>query len=183
MNDNLLMNIRKIGINQLYELQEIGVRSYLPHYSHLWKTGGVEWYMQRCFADETLRNELQDGNIEYYIASSQNEDVGILKLILQNPVPYSNIENALYLEKIYFIKEWTGKGAGRELINFTFRRAQDLGCECVWLMAMDTSDKPIAAYERAGFAIHSRTRLDFELMKESYRGMVIMKHCFNKNHE
>jgi hypothetical protein len=50
-------------------------------------------------------------------------------------------------------------------------------------MAMDTSDKPIAAYERAGFAIHSRTRLDFELMKESYRGMVIMKHCFNKNHE
>jgi hypothetical protein len=52
----------------MYELQEIGVRSYLPHYSHLWKTGGVEWYMQRCFADETLRNELQDGNIEYYIA-------------------------------------------------------------------------------------------------------------------
>lgn len=175
------MEIRKIGLKGIDELQSIGERSYTPHYAHLWKPGGVAWYMQRCFAAAVLEKELADENVEYYIVSENRENIGILKLILKKPIPDSKIENALYLEKIYFIKEWTGKGIGRKLIEFAFNRARDLNRDCVWLMAMDTSDKPIAAYERAGFEIHSRARFDFEIMKEEFRGMVVMKHCFNKN--
>ena len=104
-----------------------------------------------------------------------------MKLVLQKSLVDSEIVNALYLEKIYFIKEWTGKGAGSKLIHFALDRARELNRECVWLMAMDTADRPIAAYERAGFAVHSRTRLDFGLMKEEFRGMVVMKHCFETN--
>lgn len=171
------MEIRKIGLSEISRLQKIGELSYTPHYSHLWKPGGVEWYMDRCFSEGVLQKELADENIEYYIISAENEDIGILKLVLQKPLPDSEGENALYLEKIYFIKEWTGKGVGREIINFALERARALKKDCVWLMAMDTSDKPIAAYERAGFVMHSRTRLDFEIMKEEFRGMVVMKNC------
>jgi GNAT superfamily N-acetyltransferase len=174
------MEIKKAGLTDLAEVQDIGIRSYLPHYRHLWKEGGTDWYLHRCFGDETLQAELVDKNIEYYIISSENRSIGILKLVLQKSLPDSNIENALYLEKIYFVKEWTGKGIGRQLMEFTFDRAKELNCECVWLMAMDTSDKPIAAYQRAGFTEHSRTRLDFEQMKEEFRGMVVMKNCFDK---
>lgn len=172
------LQIKKIGLAETDELREIGVDSYLPHYLHLWKDGGVEWYMRRCFSDEILQKELSDPNIEYYIAAAENKNIGILKLVLQKPIPDSEIENALFLEKIYFIKEWTGKGVGRKLIDFAFERAKQLNRSCVWLMAMDTSEKPIAAYQRAGFSIHSYTRLDFELMKEEFRGMVVMKKCF-----
>ena len=163
------------------ELQDIGIRSYLPHYTHLWKAGGVDWYMRRCFADEVLQSELSDPNIEYYIAQAEVENIGILKLVLHKPLPNSAIENALYLEKNYFVKEWTGKGAGRKLMEFAFKRAKELKRDCIWLMAMDTSEKPIAAYEKAEFVVHSRTRLGFELMKEEYRGMVVMKNCFKAN--
>ena len=165
----------------LSELREIGIRSYLPHYKHLWKEGGIDWYLHRCFGEEVLRKEFSDPNIEYYIISDEKQAIGILKLVLQKPLPDSDIENALYLEKIYFIKEWTGRGAGRKLIQFTFNRARELDRQCVWLMAMDTADKPILAYQKAGFTIHSRTRLDFEQMKEEFRGMIVMKHCFKTN--
>jgi GNAT superfamily N-acetyltransferase len=175
------MIIKKGTPANLKELQDIGIRSYLPHYTHLWKEGGIDWYMRRCFADKVLQLELSDPNIEYYIAQAENQNIGILKLVLHKPLPDSDVENALYLEKIYFIKAWTGKGVGRELMEFVFNRAKELNRDCVWLMAMDTSEKPIAAYERAGFAIHSRTRLDFEIMKEEYRGMVVMKNCFKAN--
>ena len=175
------MIIKKPSPADLKELQDIGIRSYLPHYTHLWKAGGVDWYMRRCFADEVLQFELSDPNIEYYIAQAEGENIGILKLVLHKPLPDSAIENALYLEKIYFVKEWTGKGVGRELMEFVFNRAKELKRDCVWLMAMDTSEKPIASYERAEFVIHSRTRLDFEIMKEEFRGMVVMKNCFGKD--
>ena len=168
-------------MEDLLELQKIGIESYIPHYSYLWKIGGLDWYLERCFGDEYLKNEIADKNVEYYIVSSEGKNIGVLKLVLHKPLPDSDIENALYLEKIYFIPEWTGKGVGRELINFTFDRARELKRDCVWLVAMDTSDKPVAAYERAGFRIHSKGRIDFELMKEEFRGTLVMKRCFDKN--
>jgi GNAT superfamily N-acetyltransferase len=169
---------RKAESSDLRELRDIGVDSYLPHYAHLWKENDAEWYLNRCFGDEFLERELADANVEYYIISAEEKNIGILKLVLRKSLPDSDIENALYLEKIYFIKEWTGKGVGRELMSFTFERARRLNRDCVWLVAMDTANKPVAAYERAGFIIHSHTRLDFELMKDEFRGIFVMKKCF-----
>lgn len=176
-----MLKIKSAEAANIAELRDIGIRSYLPHYSHLWKPGGVEWYLNRCFSDEALQNDFSNPNIEYYIIADERQNVGILKLVLQKPLLDSEIANALYLEKIYLIKEWTGKGAGNKLIQFTFKRAKELNRECVWLMAMDTADKPVAAYQKAGFVIHSRTKLDFEMMKEEFRGMIVMKHCFETN--
>ena len=177
------IEIRKVGLSNIQELRKIGIESYLPHYVHLWKPNGIEWYMNRCFGDEFLQNDLLNTNVEYYIAGNNGENIGMMKLVLKKPLPDSKVENALYLEKIYFVKEWTGKGVGRKLIEFALQRAAEFERDCVWLMAMDTSAKPIEAYEKAGFTINSYTRLgeDFELMKEEFRGMVIMKNCFGTN--
>ena len=172
------MNIKKAGVADLSEVREIGWRSYFPHYTHLWKEGGAENYLEHCFGEKALRKDLADPNVEYYIISAEDESIGFLKLILQKPLPDSEIENALYLEKIYFVKEWTGKGVGQKLMQLAFVRAQELKRECVWLEAMDTSDKPIAAYQRAGFVFHSRTRHFSDLIKEEFSVMVVMKKCF-----
>lgn len=173
-----MLNIRKAESADLPELREIGIASYLPHYTHLWRENDAGWYINRCFGNDALEKEIIDTNVEYYIISADGKNIGILKLVLRKSLPDSDIENALYLEKIYFIKEWTGKGVGRKLMNFTFERAKELKRECVWLIAMDTADKPVAAYERAGFTIHSRSRIDFELMKNEYRGTFVMKKRF-----
>ena len=176
------MNIRKVGLKNLPELRNIGIKSYMPHYTHMWKANGIEWYMNRCFSESFLQNELSDLNVEYYIVENNGENIGMMKLVLQKPMPDSEIENALYLEKIYFIKEWTGKGVGKQFIDFALQRAVDLKRDYVWLTAMDTAAKPIKAYEKAGFTIHSYMNLgdEFELMKEEYRGMVVMKICVEK---
>jgi len=175
------MKVRKVGLSDLQELRDIGIKSYVPHYARMWKPDGLEWYLNRCFGDKFLQNELIDPNVEYYIISSAEQNIGVMKLVLHKPLPNSDIENALYLEKIYFIKEWTGKGIGRELVNFAFERAKETNCDCVWLVAMDTADKPVQAYERAGFTIHSHRFLDFELMKDEFKGTFVMKKCFETN--
>lgn len=177
------MRIRKVGSPDWRELRDIGIESYLPHYSHLWKTGGVDWYMNRCFGKSYLKREIADANVEYYIIENDGEKIGMMKILLQKGVPNSDVENALYLEKIYFVEKWTGKGVGRKTIDFVLRRAARLKRDCVWLEAMDTAAKPIEAYEKAGFAQHSRFRLsdEFELMKEEFRGMIVLVNCAVKN--
>ena len=54
------MIIKKVGIEDINELQKIGFDSYAPHYSHLWKPNGIEWYMNRCFGEEFLRKEIDN---------------------------------------------------------------------------------------------------------------------------
>ena len=171
------MIIRKVGLTDWRELREIGIESYFPHYSQMWKPDGLDWYQNRCFGEEFLENELKNENVEYYIISSEARNIGVLKLVLQKTLPDSEVDNALYLEKIYFIKEWTGKGVGRKVMDFVFERARKLKRDCVWLVAMDTAEKPIAAYKRSGFTIHSHQFLDFELMKDEFKGTFVMRNC------
>lgn len=177
------MEIIKVELPKLKELQDIGVKSYVSHYAHLWNAGGVEWYLNRCFGEVFLEKEIADPNVEYYIIENENARIGIMKLVLRKAVPNSAIENALYLEKIYFVKEWTGKGIGAQTIEFAVRRAAELNRECIWLEAMDTAAKPIAAYEKAGFVQHSRAKLsdEFALMIKEFRGMIVMTNCAINN--
>lgn len=172
------MNLRKVGLSDLQELREIGIESYVPHYAHIWKSNGLEWYLEKCFGIEFLQNEIADENVEYYVISAEEKNIGVLKLVFNKSLPDSDIENALYLEKIYFVKEWTGKGVGREVMNFAFERAKETNCDCIWLVAMDTADKVIKAYERVGFTIHIHRFLDFPLLKDEYKGTFVMKKCF-----
>src|SRR5215207_5576140 len=99
-----MLKIKRAEAKNADELREIGNLSYRPHYSHMWKSGGVDWYLNRCFGDEALKADFSDPNIEYYIIADESRNIGILKIVLQKRLVDSNIVNALYLEKIYFIR-------------------------------------------------------------------------------
>ena len=160
---------RQLFLADLLLTQKVGRETYEPYYPHIWKPGGLDWYMERCFGAQTLNAEFVDPNLEYWLASDENgHTVGILKLILKKSIPDHPVDNALYLEKIYLMPAFFGKGAGQHLIEFAKQRAIELGREAIWLMVMKCG--PVAAYERAGFQTIGETYWDFELLKEEERG-------------
>jgi len=168
-------HIRKLTLDDLSLLQFVGRATYEPYYPHVWKPGGVEWFMEKGFGTEVLKNELADPNIEFLLATdSGGQVVGLLKLILLKPLPDSPISNALYLEKIYLMPAYFGKGAGRELMNWTVEKARELSREAVWLLVMKTG--PVRAYERAGFENIGPTRFENDfLLEEEKDGWVMVK--------
>ncbi|MBC7774448.1 MAG: GNAT family N-acetyltransferase [Phycisphaerae bacterium] len=124
--------------------------------------------MVLCFGIETLTAELQDSNIEYWlVADASGQIVGFLKLVLQKSLPEHSIQNALYLEKIYLMPNFFGKGAGQHLIEFAKQRAIHLGREAIWLMVMKGG--PVGAYERAGFKTVGEVHWDYALLREEAR--------------
>lgn len=160
---------RQLFLADLLLTQQVGRETYEPYYPHIWKPGGLDWYMERCFGVETLATELVDPNLEYWLALDGNgQIVGFLKLVLKKPIPDHPLENALYLEKIYLMPTFFGKGAGQHLIEFAKQRAIKLCREAIWLMVMKCG--PVAAYERAGFQTIGETYWDFELLKKEERG-------------
>ena len=160
---------RQLFLGDLLLTQKVGRETYEPYYPHIWKPGGLDWYMERCFATQTLTTELVDPNLEYWLAmDEEGQTVGFLKLVLKKPIPDHPVDNALYLEKIYLMPAFFGKGAGQHLIDFAKQRAINLGRQAIWLMVMKNG--PVWAYERAGFQIIGESYWDFELLEEQERG-------------
>lgn len=161
-------HFQKAGLEDIPLLQQVGRETYVPYYPHIWLPGGLEWYVHRCFNSESLNTELSDPNYEYLIPRNEHGQVaGILKLVLDKPTPDGKFSNALYLEKIYLMPDFYGKGVGQQLMEFVFEKAASLGREAVWLICMEHG--PVWAYERAGFQTIGEVHWDFELLRDEQR--------------
>jgi GNAT superfamily N-acetyltransferase len=167
--------VQKLSVSDIPLLQFVGRASYEPYYPHVWYEGGLEFYMDHCFNTDRLTAEMSDPNLEYLIVRDDRDElVGFMKIFLVKPVPGLEIENALYLEKIYLMPNFFGRGVGQQLIRWVVEKAIAARQEVVWLNVMQTG--PVEAYLKAGFDIISSTRFEFELLRvEERNGWVMMK--------
>ena len=168
-------HIRKLTIDDLPLMQYIGRATYEPYYPHVWKPGGLDWYMEKCFGTKALMADFAEPDKEYLLASDpEGQMIGFLKVISHKQAPGTAIINAFYLEKIYLMPAFFGKGVGRQLIEWVADKARGLGREAVWLEVMKTG--PVKAYERAGFEPIGPTRFEHDLLREEERdGWVMLR--------
>ena len=160
-------------IQDLHTLQDIAINSYGDHYLYLWYDGGM-WYIDKCFSDAALKKELSDPNSAFFLVYEEDELVGFVKLNINQALDNYTEQEALELERIYLLKRVSGRGIGKALVDFTKQYAREKAKKVIWLKAMDSS-KSVDFYEQNGFVKCGTYTLDFEAMKEEYRGMYVMK--------
>ena len=166
-----IIMIQPIAEHDIPLLSSISVAAYLDHFKYLWFDEG-KWYVEKCFSEEALRKEFALQGNQFFLILFNQEPVGFLKI----RKPAGDVcENCLELERIYLRKKLTGMGIGRYCLNWFEGRAKELGFSKLLLKAMDSSEDSIAFYKKSGFQTCGDTRLDFQMMKEEWRGMVIME--------
>ena len=153
-------------------LVNIALRSYLDHYTYLWTDAGKE-YIQANFSYNTMREELANSNSIFYFIYLQDTIVGYLKINIDRAIGHYSSEEALELERIYILKEATGKGSGTRVIDFVIDLAREKLKTMVWLKAMESS-AAVAFYEKHKFIITDAYNLTFPTMKEEYRKILVM---------
>ena len=168
-------------------LADIARRAYLDAYANLWTDAG-KWYVKTMYNEAQLLSEILDPNVAYFLVYQFATLVGFIKLKKNYPLSIngsgltfghgegSNIElnNALYIDRIYFIKAATGNGLGRSSFDFIRDLAIKNGQKALWLMVMDSGTDAIRFYKKQGFKTCGTWRLDFENMRPELRGMFIM---------
>lgn len=157
----------------LSELRDIAVESYNDHYTYLWHDGGA-WYLHKCFSEEALRDDLADPDSSYFLIQYKDESVGFMKYNKNKALEGYTDAECLELERLYLVDRASGIGIGKWAVDFTVQYALESGKRIIWLKAMDSS-RSVDFYEQNGFVKCGTYELDFEQMKEMYRGMVVMK--------
>ncbi|MGB5821598.1 MAG: GNAT family N-acetyltransferase [Saonia sp.] len=128
----------------------VGKASYTQHYMHLWKNRDPSPYINNSFTLDVLHKEMEDDNIGSFIIQDEEQPVGILKIIKDCSVATFPKEEALLLEKIYILKQYSGKGIGKQIIHFVETYARKLGKRILWLDAMANSPA-LQFYLKNGF--------------------------------
>lgn len=174
-----MISLYRASVTDAEMISTLAKEIYKEHYLHLWHGDGAAWYMNtNAYALDKIENELIDKNSEYIIAIENGRNVGYLKMVFTAVLSADDNRNAMEVERIYLHKASMGKGLGRKLMEFALEKARALKKEIIFLKTMDTSTEAIAFYKKVGYTICGSIQLplpEYSLMKEEYRGMVILK--------
>lgn len=170
------LNIQQIHAPDAPVLAALAKAIYVEHYLHLWYPGGADWYMNEyAYPEEKLKEELADPSNLHYIVYDENRlPCGYLKLRTSVVLEGQEQFNSFEIERIYLHRHVTGQGIGKMLMLFAEQKALELKKEMIFLKAMDSSLDAIRFYQKMGYKTCGTWQLPFPLMKESYRGMLIL---------
>ncbi len=167
------ITFRPVQVADIPTLIALANQVYFPHYRHMWYDDGHS-YIDRIYAPERLRQELDDLSAHFYFVDLDGLAIGLLRYYdanSQTDVP----PHLLYLDKIYLDQSVVGKGVGAVVMQWLRNIAIEQQAKGIFLKAMDTAKAAQRFYEKVGFEVTGVYHLDFEAMKPAYRGMILME--------
>jgi GNAT superfamily N-acetyltransferase len=151
----------------------IGTKAYNQHYKHLWPNSDTATYIQNSFTKEVLSKEEEDTNTELYLIKLKTEYVGILKISLHKELNEYSKKESLFLDKIYILKEFSGKGIGSKSLQFVEDKAKELFKKAIFLEAMQKG-LALSFYLANNFTIVGTTKVPFNNVIEEEKPMYLL---------
>ena len=128
--------------NDASEYARVAIQTYIETYGNA--TIAKKIYGAK-FVNETFPELLKKKHNIFVIARVDGVMVGFAKLMIQEK------DNFAYLDKLYVLKDYHGKGYGLRLIQFCFQQADKLGKEQVKLSVYSENTHAIDFYHQLGF--------------------------------
>jgi len=167
------MQIETCTQDDIKDLIKVSIKSYLEHYTYLWFDNGTN-YIKSNFNADKLSEEISDTSSILFLIRDGQKPVGLIKLNIDSKTDNFSADVALELERIYFIKEASGKGLGKKAIEFVKDFAKQKGKKAIWLKAMQSSTV-VEFYKKQGFTIAGETYLNYPEIKSEFQKMFIMR--------
>lgn len=145
------MNIRKVTLNDIDQLQKIGKQTFYETFSAENTEENMINYLNEGFSIEKLTTELSDKNTEFYFATLDNNVIGYLKLNFGQSQTELQDDKALEIERIYVLKEFHGKKVGQVLYEKAIEIAKEKNADYVWLGVWEENPRAISFYKKNGF--------------------------------
>ncbi|MEP2279555.1 GNAT family N-acetyltransferase [Maribacter sp.] len=153
---------------------EIGTNAYNQHYTHLWPNGDTSTYIKNSFTKKVLLDEEKDQNTLLYLIKIDSAYVGLLKITLHKQVQEYSKTDALYLDKIYILNEFSGKGIGTKSLRFVKKIANEHSKKVIFLESMQKG-LALPFYLSNLFIIVANTQVPFNNVLEEEKPMYLLR--------
>jgi ribosomal protein S18 acetylase RimI-like enzyme len=143
--------IVRANANDAEKLQKISQKTFFETFEQENTAENMQNYLSNNFSLEKLLSELRHQQSEFYFLFSGNEIIAYLKINFGDAQVEKQLDNALEIERIYVLKEFQGKNAGKILMEKAEKIAREKNCLYVWLGVWEKNFKAIRFYQNFGF--------------------------------
>ena len=143
--------IKKIGLDQLVPLQEIGRKTFYDTFFESDSEESMKTYLATSFSTQKLTAELENPNSEFYFATQNEVVIGYLKINFGPAQTELQDGNSLEIERIYVRQDYHGKKVGQLLFEKAIAIAKDNSCSYVWLGVWEENHRALQFYIKNGF--------------------------------
>ena len=150
------IEIRKITIDNLVQLQEIGRQTFTETFSSSNTEENMKTYLEEGFSVEKLTTELQNPESEFYFASLNETVIGYLKVNFGQAQTETQDEKSLEIERIYVLQDFHGKKVGQLLYEKAIEIAKNKKVDFVWLGVWEENNRAIQFYTKNGFVAYGQ---------------------------
>jgi len=145
------IEIKKIGLSELEQLQLIGRQTFLETFAEVNTEENMQKYLDESFAVDKLTAELTTPDSEFYFASLNNRVIGYLKVNFGQAQTELKDPKGLELERIYVLKEFHRKHVGQILYETAFGIAKRIDADYLWLGVWEENHRAISFYKKNCF--------------------------------
>jgi len=150
-----------------------GQQAYRDHYLHLWPEQDPSPYIRTSFTNERIAQESREENTLHFMVCLGDRYIGIVKLVKYQQIRDLPQSAPMFLEKIYLLKRYTGKGYGQKILEQIESLSIKQGMKTLWLATMKKGF-PLRFYQKYGFNIVGEQQLPFQESIPEERGMYIL---------
>ena len=143
--------IKKIGLEQLVPLQEIGRKTFYDTFFESDSEESMKAYLASSFSTEKLTAELENPNSEFYFATQNEVVVGYLKVNFGPAQTELQDDHSLEIERIYVLQEFHGKNVGQLLFEKAMAIAKNNHYDYIWLGVWEENHRALQFYTKNGF--------------------------------
>jgi ribosomal protein S18 acetylase RimI-like enzyme len=143
--------IKKVTIADIQDLQQISRETFSETFGSQNSTENMEKFLNKAYAEEKLRSEIENKNSNFYFLIVNNKVAGYLKVNEGHAQTEQVVPNALEVERIYLKQAFQHQGLGLVLIKLAEKIAKEKEKDNMWLGVWEKNYQAQAFYEKDGF--------------------------------
>lgn len=150
------IEIRKATVSDLETIQKISIQTFIETFAAVNTSENIANYIKESLNTEQLTAELNNANSQFYIAYSDTEVVGYLKINFGDAQTETINENALEVQRIYVLQTFHGKNIGQLLLDKVKKIAQTMDFDSIWLGVWEENHRALQFYTKNGFVVFDK---------------------------
>ncbi|MBE5672912.1 GNAT family N-acetyltransferase [Staphylococcus sp. SS35] len=145
--------VKVITDKDAVELVALAKKTFYDTFGTYYDDKDFELFFDENYTVEKFTQEINDASSFHYFYQENGENVGYIKMNINDAQTEKMGESYLEVQRIYFMEDFQGGGRGSQLIALAEHTAREHQKHKIWLGVWEHNPRAQSFYQRHGFSV------------------------------
>ena len=136
---------REWTLDDTNEIQKVLYNTWLASYADFIPVTDIQWYFNNYYSEINFAQLFEENETISFVAEVKKHIVGYARMKINKE------QQRCYLESLYVLPEFQGKGIGTDLLSMVEKKALEHSFKQIWLGVMEQNVPSLEWYKKLGF--------------------------------